>query len=513
MPLAYFCCVMAKGILTSLLRPVFVHRTEGVLRSYCNVEDVQIKELRYLLQHGRHTRFGEAHDLSKMRSYSDFVSGVPVSQYSDMRPWVMRMVSGERDVLWPGLTRRFAQSSGTSDGKSKYIPVTDTSLRRNHYRGASDAVAHYLKNNPCSRLFDGKALILGGSFANELDLAAGVKVGDLSAHLIDRANRLVQSRRIPSRELALMADWNVKLPLLSRQAASNVNVTNISGVPSWFLVLLRRILQENSVDNINEVWPRLEVFFHGGISFAPYRQQYADMMPSAMRYVETYNASEGFFAVQDSPESSAMLMLMDAGVFYEFLPVDDGHASPIPAWQIEPGRVYSLLISSCNGLWRYAIGDTVRVETINPLRITISGRTKHYINAFGEELMVHNADAAIARACSLTGASVLNYTAAPVFATATAKGHHQWLIEFDCVPKCGVQKFADMLDTALCDVNSDYQAKRTGSLFLSAPEITLASKGLFDQWLANTGKLGGQRKVPRLSNTRDIIEAILKFNR
>lgn len=498
--------------LTPLLRPAFVPRVRAARSWEGHVRDVQTAQLRRLLYTACRTAAGERHGFAGLRSYADYAHTVPAVEYADIRADVMRMVAGERDVLWPGRCRRFAQSSGTSDGKSKFIPVTDASLRLNHYLGARDVVAHYLSLYPDSRIFSGKAFILGGSFANELaDVPAGVTVGDLSANLIDAMNPAANLLRVPSKRVALMADWSEKLPALI-DAAVGRDITNISGVPSWFLTLLRRAMEREGVSSVHDIWPNLEVFFHGGISFEPYREQYARITdPARMRYLETYNASEGFFAVQDLREPGSMLLLLDAGVFYEFVPLDEAgeqYPAAVPAWEVEQGRTYALLITAPNGLWRYAIGDTVRIESADPLRIRIAGRTRCFINAFGEELMVHNADRAIALAAEATRAEVLNYTAAPVFATDTRRGCHQWLIEWGREPR-SMAEFATRLDTELQRQNSDYQAKRSGTIFLDPPMVTTAAPGLFDRWLASTGKLGGQRKVPRLSNDRAILDRLL----
>lgn len=495
--------------LTSVLRPLFTRRADASLRVHADVEQAQRRQLELLLARGRHTAWGRRYGYGSIATYRDFASHVPVTPYDELRPYVMRMVAGERDILWPGVTRRYAQSSGTSDGKSKYIPVTAESLSRNHYRGGREAVAHYLKHHPGSRLFDGAAFILGGSFATEVDCPPGVKVGDLSANLIENINPLVNLLRVPSKQIALMEDWTIKLPALARAAAWR-NVTNISGVPSWFLTVLKEVVGLRGASTVKEVWPSLEVFFHGGISFTPYREQYRGLIGEpGINYVETYNASEGFFAVQDDPAVAAMMLMLDAGVFYEFADLDG--QNPVPAWEVEQGRVYSLVITACNGLWRYPIGDTVRIESLSPLRVTIAGRTKHFINAFGEELMVHNADRALARACEKHRCAALNYTAAPCFTPdGPSNGCHEWLIEF-ATPPADTEAFADTLDRALRDENSDYDAKRSSGLFLSRLRLTVASTGAFDRWLASTGKLGGQRKVPRLSNTRTFIDPIKKF--
>lgn len=478
-----------------------------------DAEEAQRRILRYLVRRARHTVFGRSHSFDKIRSAEDFSHAVPLTDYEPIRPQVMRMLAGEPDVLWPGRCRRFAQSSGTSGGKSKYIPVTLDSLRLNHYRGGLFVASAYLRNNLHSRLLGGKALILGGSFANELtDLPPGVRVGDLSATLIAEINPFINLFRTPSKEIALMSDWTKKLPALA-EAAMHADVTNISGVPSWFMTVLRTILEMSGASSIHEVWPNLEVFFHGGIAFGPYREQYEAITDtSKMHYMETYNASEGFFALQDDPGTHAMRLLLNAGIFYEFIPInrlDDPDAPVLAAWQLEEGRTYAMVISSSNGLWRYIIGDTVRVESLEPLRISIAGRTNSFINAFGEELMVWNADRALAAACSRTGAAAANYTAAPVYAECGTKGHHQWLIEWATPPACGNEAFADILDAELQKVNSDYQAKRSGDIFLARLELTEVPRGTFDRWLASTGKLGGQRKIPRLSNDRRVADAIL----
>lgn len=478
------------------------------------LEKAQRRVLGYLTGKGAKTQYGRVVGILPTDDYTLYSKTIPVAPYPQLRPWVMRMVQGESNVLWPGRCHRFAQSSGTSDGKSKYIPVTADSLKLNHYRGASDAVAHYLNNYPDSRMFSGKGFILGGSFANELTLPRGVRVGDLSANLIDDINPVVNLVRIPGKEVALMADWTRKVPALVN-ASLHANVTNISGVPSWFGTVIKEVIRTAGAKNIHDVWPNLEVFFHGGISMEPYRAEYAKLTDATkMRYVETYNASEGFFAVQDLKEPGAMLLLPDIGVFYEFVPVDSADNEPFPpacaAWQVVPEKTYALVISAPNGLWRYPIGDTVKVVTVNPLRIAITGRTKHFINAFGEEVMVYNTDAALTKTCEKLGAHALNYTVAPVFAQGGKRGRHQWLIEWSKQPK-DMTAFERELDMALQRENSDYQAKRAGGIFLDNLSVTTVPMGTFDAWLASTGKLGGQRKVPRLSNGRHIVDEILSL--
>ena len=501
--------------LTPLARAIFSHRVKKSLRWVGDGEQAQRDQLAWLIAKARRTHWGESYHYEAIRSYEDFAQKVPVSTYEDLAPWIMRQLGGEKDVLWRGRVNRFAQSSGTSNGKSKYIPVTSDALQLCHYKGSSSVVAHYLNLYPDSRMFSGKGLILGGSFANEVtDLRSDARVGDLSAHLIEKVNPFVNLMRVPSKDIALMVDWEKKLPALV-EASIGENITNLSGVPSWFLVMLKAVIEKAGATSIHEVWPNLEVFFHGGISFKPYRSQYAAITDvSKMRYIEAYNASEGFFAVQDTIDSRAMLLLLDLGVFYEFMPLDQlDNPSPqlVPMWKVEPGKVYGLVISSCNGLWRYAIGDTVKIESVNPVRISIAGRTKHFINAFGEELMVHNAEAAIAKVCDEMNCAILNYTVAPVYAADNSKGRHEWLIEFSKRP-ADLDMFATRLDELLQQENSDYQAKRYKGIFLDSLTIVEAKEGLFDCWLGSTGKLGGQRKVPRLANNRQFIEPMLKMN-
>jgi len=496
---------------TGISRPYFKRVFDAEMRAGEHLAAGQRKLLGDLVTSARHTVIGKLHGFGSIRSYEEFAAGVPVADYAALRPYVMRMVAGERDVLWPGVVRRFAQSSGTSDGKSKYIPITQRSLSRGHYAGAAFSLASYLNFHPHSKVFGGKNFILGGSFANELNIPAGVRVGDLSATLIDRINPLVNLFRIPSKETALMEDWRQKLPALV-EASLRADVRSISGVPSWFLTVLKSVIARAGASSIHDVWPNLEVFFHGGIAFGPYRSQYARIVNGdKMSYWENYNASEGFFGVQARPGHPAMRLLMNTDVFYEFIPLDNPSASPLPAWEVRRGEVYAMVITSGNGLWRYPLGDTVRIESTSPLEITIAGRTRHFINAFGEEVMVYNTDAALAKACAATGAEVLDYTAAPVYAGDHSKGRHQWLVEFAVAPP-DMAEFERRLDEALQAENSDYQAKRSGGIFLDRLTVVKASPGLFDRWLASTGKLGGQRKVPRLCNDRRFIDPMLEMN-
>lgn len=494
--------------ITRITRPFLEARSRRINRWTDCTQAIQLGQLQWLLHRAQNTEYGRRYGFAGIDGYKGFATTVPRAEYEQFRADIDRMVRGEADILWPGKCRDFAQSSGTSGGKSKYIPITAESLKRNHYVGGSDAVAHYLRCYPDARIFDGKGLILGGSFANELQgLPAKTHVGDLSATLINRINPLANLVRVPSKRIALMPDWNEKLPALVK-ATATANVTNLSGVPSWMLGVIRMVMKHRGVSTLREVWPNLEVFFHGGISFEPFRSEYARIMgPDNIRYVENYNASEGFFAVQNDPDDPAMLLLIDAGIFFEFAPLDG--SEPVPAWEVVPGHIYELLISCCNGLWRYSPGDTVEICSTNPVKIRVAGRTKSFINAFGEEIMEWNAERAIAHACEATGAVIANYTVAPVFPTATVKGHHQWLIEWIKNP-ASIEDFCRVLDQTLQSLNSDYQAKRIDGIFMASPQILTMPEGTFNAWLETTGngRLGGQRKVPRLSNNRSLADRL-----
>lgn len=469
--------------------------------------------LRRLTSKAERTEWGREHGFESLRTYEDFAASSPVNTYEDMKLAIDRMRQGERDVLWPGQVRWYAKSSGTTNDKSKFIPVSQDGLRDTHYAGGRDAVAWYLGNNPHSRIFDGKALILGGSHASNYNLKNSL-VGDLSAILIENINPLVNLVRVPKKETALLSDFELKRDRIAHEAIRE-NVSNLSGVPSWMLSVMNRVLEITGKDNLSEVWPNLEMFFHGGVAFTPYREQYRKLIPSAnMHYMETYNASEGFFGIQDDPSDLSMSLMLDYGVFYEFIPMDElesPNPHVVPLWGVETGRNYAMLISTSSGLWRYMIGDTVRFTGKDPYKFVITGRTKFFINAFGEELIVDNAEVGLAEACRQTGAQVLEYTAAPVFMDGEGKCRHQWLVEFAKEPADSAL-FARILDETLQHVNSDYEAKRYKDITLQPLELVAARKGLFHDWLASKGKLGGQHKVPRLSNNRVHIEEMLAFN-
>ena len=496
--------------LTGIARNFFKSRWRELERYQNGGEEMQREVLSSLLNRAKDTEYGRKHIFDTMHSYDDFVKTVPVNTYEELKGDIDRMRHGESDILWPGRVKWYAKSSGTTNDKSKFIPVSPEGLKRVHYQGGSDAVALYLRNNPKSRMFDGKGLILGGSHSPNYNLP-GSLVGDLSAILIENINPVVNLFRVPKKETALLSDFEEKRDRIAHEAMKK-NVTNLSGVPSWMLSVLNRVMELSGKTHLEEVWPNLEVFFHGGVAFTPYREQYQQLITSPrMRYMETYNASEGFFGLQDDPADKSMLLMLDYDVFYEFIPMDEfdkEHPTVLPLWAVEKDKNYAMVISTSCGLWRYMIGDTVRFTSTNPYKFIISGRTKHFINAFGEELIVDNAEQGLAYACQQTGAQVLEYTAAPVFMDANAKCRHQWLIEFSTPPQ-DLQQFSDLLDRKLQELNSDYEAKRYKDITLQHLEIIEARSGLFNDWLKSKGKLGGQHKVPRLSNSREYIEQLL----
>ena len=494
--------------LTGIAGKIFVPRQKELERHLNGGEAMQREVLMHLVSRAKDTEYGRQHDFGGITSYEQFVKNVPVNTYEELKGSIDRMRHGETDVLWPGRVKWYAKSSGTTNDKSKFIPVTDEGLHHIHYAGAFDTVALYLRNNPKSRLFDGRALILGGSHAPNYNLP-GSLVGDLSAILIENINPLANLVRVPKKKTALLSDFEIKRDRIAREAL-NKNVTNISGVPSWMLSVLDRVMELSGKEHLEEVWPNLEVFFHGGVAFTPYRQQYERLITSPrMHYMETYNASEGFFGLQDDPQDKSMLLMLDYDIFYEFQEM--GTDTIVPLWGVVPGKNYAMLISTSCGLWRYMLGDTVRFTSVNPYKFVISGRTKHFINAFGEELIVDNAEQGLAYACQQTGAEVSEYTAAPVFMDDHAKCRHQWLIEFSRPPQ-DLAQFATLLDQHLQTLNSDYEAKRYKDITLQPLEIIPAQQGLFNEWLKQQGKLGGQHKVPRLSNSREMIEKLLSLN-
>ncbi|MCI6617961.1 MAG: GH3 auxin-responsive promoter family protein [Prevotella sp.] len=500
--------------LTNLAGRFFLSRQNDLRQYLTGAVHMQQEVLQHLLARGKDTEYGRNHLLGMTRDYEQFAKNVPINTYEELKADIDRMRHGESDVLWPGQIRWFAKSSGTTNDKSKFIPVSGEGLRNIHYKGGFDSVAIYLRNNPSSRLFDGRSLILGGSHSPNYNLSRSI-VGDLSAILIEHINPLANLVRVPCKRTALLSDFEVKRERIAAETVGK-NVTNISGVPSWMLSVLVRVLEISGKQHLEEVWPNLEVFFHGGIAFGPYRPQFERLITSdRMHYMETYNASEGFFGIQDDPDDHSMLLMTDYGIFYEFIPVDElGSDAPniVPLSGVETGRNYAMVITTDCGLWRYMIGDTVRFTSRDPYKFVISGRTKYFINAFGEELIMDNAEKGLAFACEQTHAEILEYTAAPVYMDSNAKCRHQWLVEFAKTPE-DLGAFARILDSKLQEINSDYEAKRSHDVTLQPLEIVQARPGLFNDWLKLKGRLGGQHKVPRLSNDRKNIEELLELNK
>ncbi|MDY5926100.1 GH3 auxin-responsive promoter family protein [Hallella sp.] len=500
--------------LTKIVGQFFKPRQYALEKHYTQPEALQEAVLRHLLERGSNTEYGRNHLLSPKNSYEEFAKNVPINTYEELKRDIDRMRHGEADVLWPGQVQWYAKSSGTTNDKSKFIPVSAEGLHDIHYQGGKDVVTFYLRNNPNSRLFDGKSLILGGSHSPNYNVD-GSLVGDLSAILIENINPLVNLMRVPRKRTALLSDFEVKRDRIAQECLHK-NITNISGVPSWMLSVLVRVMELSGKKYLEEVWPNLEVFFHGGIAFTPYRSQYEQLITSSkMHYMETYNASEGFFGIQDDPTDRSMLLMLDYGVFYEFIPLEEvgrPDATVVPLEGVEIGRNYAMVITTSCGLWRYMIGDTVEFTSKRPYKFIITGRTKYFINAFGEELIMDNAEKGLAYACEKTGAQVLEYTAAPVYMDKNAKCRHQWLIEFSKDPD-NLERFAQALDEKLQELNSDYEAKRSHNVTLQHLEVVKAKEGLFNDWLKQKGRLGGQHKVPRLSNSRKNMDELLEMNK
>lgn len=496
----------------TIIRRLYAGRLNQIDDFRKNPVDVQQKVLSDLLAFASSTDLGRQYGFSSISSAAAFQSRVPLSSYEDYLPLVERMRAGEDNVTWPGSIRWFAKSSGTTSTKSKFIPVSRESLYKCHFQAAKDVLTIYCSNYPSTRMFSGKALTLGGS--TRINQAGNNSVyGDLSAVLLSNSPFYAELIRTPEREIALIEDFEKKLELITR-ITSKQNVTSFSGVPSWYLTLIKSVLAYTGKSSLLDVWPNLEVFFHGGISFTPYREIYKKLIPGdQMHYMETYNASEGFFGIQDDPGKNDMLLMLDYGIFYEFIPAGAVGSDSSPALtlgEVKKDVNYAIVISTNGGLWRYLIGDTVVFTETNPFRFRISGRTKHFINAFGEELIAENAENALETACRETGASILEYTAGPVFMGESSRGTHEWLIEFEKEPD-ELQKFTRILDDTLKSINSDYEAKRYKDINLVMPIVRSVPTGTFTRWLKSRNKLGGQNKVPRLSNTREFIEELYGF--
>ncbi len=474
--------------------------------------EVQNELLLSLLDFAKNTEFGKIYDFTSIRNYETFAARVPINNYDVWMNDIQRARQGENNIFWPTPIKWFAKSSGTTRAKSKFIPVSPESLENCHYAASKDLLCMYLNNNENSQLFTGKSLRLGGS--KELYREKGTVYGDLSAILIDNMPFWAEFSSTPSNKVSLMSDWEHKMQAIVDETI-NENVTSLAGVPSWMLVLLNNVLETTGKHNLHDIWPNLEVYFHGGVSFTPYKDQYKKILPNKQfKYYEIYNASEGFFAIQDQNDSSELLLMLDYGIFYEFIPMTiyaTSEEKAIPLSDVKLHINYAVIITTNAGLWRYKIGDTIRFTSLDPYRIKVSGRTKHHINVFGEELIIENAEDALKKVCKRTKAEIKDFTAAPIFMEGKEKGAHEWLIEFKTPPK-DQNYFNELFDNALKALNSDYEAKRYNNLTLKEPKINIAREHLFYDWLKQNNKLGGQHKIPRLSNTRDYMDDLLHLN-
>ena len=474
--------------------------------------EVQNELLLNLLKTARNTEVGKSHGFRKISSYDEFSSLVPIQKYESIESMLERTRRGEQNIFWPSQIKWFAKSSGTTTANSKYIPVSDEAIEYCHMNAGKDMLCLFLNNNPEADLFSGKSLRLGGSSAVYED--NNTYFGDLSAIIIENMPFWADFSSAPKQKTALMSEWEEKMNAIVQETIHE-DITSLAGVPSWMLVLLNKVLEVTGKDNILEVWPNLQVYFHGGVNFTPYREQYKKIIPSdSFRYCETYNASEGFFAIQDKNNSDELLLMLDYGIFYEFIPMseyDGENSKAIALDKVELHVNYAIVITTNSGLWRYLIGDTVKFTSLKPYRIQITGRTKHFINVFGEELIIENTENALEMACRQSGAEILDYTVAPIFMEGKEKGAHEWMIEFKKEPECRTQ-FSEYLDLALQKVNSDYEAKRYKNMTLSFPKINFSRENLFYDWLKSKNKLGGQHKIPRLSNNRKLMEELLLLN-
>ncbi|MDC6350046.1 GH3 auxin-responsive promoter family protein [Zeaxanthinibacter sp. PT1] len=474
--------------------------------------EVQQEVLQQLLDYARDTEVGRKYGFDSIANYRQFSERLPILSYEEAEPMIERSRRGEHNIFWPTGIKWFAKSSGTTNAKSKFIPVSTEALEDCHYKSGKDLLCLYLNNNENSQLFTGKSLRLGGS--KELYEDNGTFFGDLSAILIDNMPFWAELSSTPSSKVSLMGEWETKMQAIIKESIQE-NVTSLAGVPSWMLVLLNRVLEETGNKHLFEVWENLEVYFHGGVSFRPYRDQYDKLLPrKKFRYYEIYNASEGFFAIQDRNDADDLLLMLDYGIFYEFIPMDTYGSlqqHTLPLWEVEVDKNYAILITTNAGLWRYKIGDTVRFTSTDPYRIKITGRTKHHINVFGEELIIENTEEALKTICQKTGAEIADYTVAPIFMAGKEKGAHEWLIEFRKPPE-EIEYFTEVLDNALKSLNSDYEAKRYNNMTLNRPKIHIARPNLFYDWLKSKGKLGGQHKIPRLSNDRVYVDELLQMN-
>ncbi len=501
-------------LLNSILSWVMKKRIHQIELFMKYPHEVQNELLEDMVKKANKTEYGKQFGFKTIENYEHFKNKVPIVGYEDLFPYIERLMKGEQNLLWPSEIRWFAKSSGTTNARSKFIPVSQEALDDCHYKGGKDLLSIYFNNYPEAKMFAGKGLVIGGSHQiNQFDENSNSYYGDVSAVLLKNLPWWAQMVRTPSLDIALMDEWEEKIDKMV-EITANENVTNISGVPTWMIVLIEKMLERNNVNNLLDVWPNLEVFFHGAVSFTPYEELFKKLIPSSsMRYMETYNASEGFFGITDQVNSSEMLLMLDYGIFYEFIPfaeLDSNNPKTLTLDEVEVGKNYAIIITTNAGLWRYRIGDTVTFTSIDPFRIKISGRTKHFINAFGEELIIDNAEVAVAEACKKTDAIIDNFTAGPTYLGDGNKGGHEWIIEFTRGPN-DLNRFTQLLDEKLREVNSDYDAKRYKDIALQAPTIHVVPQRTFYAWMKSRGKLGGQHKVPRLANNREYLDQLLEF--
>ncbi len=487
-------------------------RLSAIENFMLNPIDTQQQVFNHLIGSAQFTEYGKKYGFEKIDSIAGFKQQVPINDYDTLKPYINRILEGEQNLLWPSPINWFAKSSGTTSDKSKFIPISKESLDDNHYKGGKDVLTMYLNQFPDSKVMSGKCLTIGGSHQiNQLNVDSFL--GDLSAVMLQNMPLYAQIIRTPDLSIALMDEWEEKIEKMARVTMQE-NVTYIAGVPTWTIVLIKRILEISGAKYITDVWPDLELYIHGGVSFKPYRKQFEAFIPSPdMHYLETYNASEGFFAAQDDIEADGMLLFLNHGIYYEFMPMEEyGSDNPrtLSLKEVELGKNYALVLNTNCGLWRYLVGDTIQFTSRSPFRIKVSGRLKHFINAFGEEVIVDNSDHAVAEASRITGAVVNDYTAAPVYMTGESNGAHEWIIEFEHLP-CPLDVFTAEMDKALQKVNSDYEAKRHKNIALRMPIVHRMPKDGFKKWLKDRGKLGGQHKVPRLSNDRTFLEQMLPY--
>lgn len=502
----------AQGLVNKVMEILMKKRMRQIENFIKYPIETQENTLFNNLSKARNIEYGNLYKFNEIDNLREFQSRVPLVTYEEFEPYIEKARRGIADVSWEGKIKWFAKSSGTTNAKSKFIPISDVSLEDCHYSAGKMMFAIYLNNHPNTEIFKNKNLRLGGS--SEIYQEYDTLFGDLSAILIDNLPFYAELRNSPNRQISLMSEWESKMKAISA-AVIKEDIGCLTGVPSWMLVLLHKILEETGKEKLDEVWPMLEVFFHGGISFKPYKENYEELTHKKLNFYEIYNASEGFFAIQDRSDSKEMLLLLDNGIFYEFIPMDEfGSADPkvITLEDVEVGKNYAIVITTNGGLWRYIIGDTVKFTSTDPFRIVVTGRTKHFINAFGEELIIENAEEGIRKACEKTQAVIKEFTAGPIFMEGNEKGAHEWIIEFEKKPD-SIETFANILDESLQELNSDYEAKRYKNMTLNPLKLNVARENLFFDWMKSRGKLGGQNKVPRLSNTREYLDDLLEMNR